>query len=202
MSSDELEWGKNLICSAALQTLTISGDEKVLFVCVVGQHVNLGFWGLIRADLCLKCYPELQQGQTGVVVSWDGQSVIMSSSCLCHSFLICVMQYNPKHYMAGFCETSKLCFGKNRTSLVIFKDWFFFLRKNYTSLSFDWPLPLLSSMSCHCISSSRDIGPIAGDRCKVINTIATSSPNWVSEDDTKFGYDSESVALLCSAALV
>lgn len=35
----------------------------------------------------------------------------------------------------------------------------------------------------------------------VINTTATSSPNWVSGDDTKFGYDSESVAPLCSEAL-
>lgn len=47
-----------------------------------------------------------------------------------------------------------------------------------------------------------DITPNAGDRCWVINTSATSSPNWVSGDDTKFGYDSESVALFCSAALV
>lgn len=46
-----------------------------------------------------------------------------------------------------------------------------------------------------------DIAPNAGDRCRVINTSATSSPNWVSRDDTKFGYDSESIALLCSAAL-
>lgn len=44
------------------------------------------------------------------------------------------------------------------------------------------------------------ITPIAGDLCMVINTTATSSPNWVSADDTKFGYDSESVAVLCSAA--
>ena len=35
----------------------------------------------------------------------------------------------------------------------------------------------------------------------VINTTTTSSPNWVSGDDTKFGYDSQSVALLCSAVL-
>lgn len=36
--------------------LTISGDEKLLFVCmcVVGQHVILGFWGLIK-ELCKKC---------------------------------------------------------------------------------------------------------------------------------------------------
>lgn len=52
------------------------------------------------------------------------------------------------------------------------------------------------------LTGCSDISPTAGDRCRVINTTATSSPNWVSEDDTKFGYDSESVALLCSEALL
>lgn len=52
------------------------------------------------------------------------------------------------------------------------------------------------------LAGCSNITPIASDRCGVINTSATSSPNWVSGDDTKFGYDSESVALLCSAALV
>lgn len=41
-----------------------------------------------------------------------------------------------------------------------------------------------------------DSSPNAGDQGRVINTSATSCPNWVSRDDTKFGYDSESVALL------
>lgn len=52
------------------------------------------------------------------------------------------------------------------------------------------------------LTGGSGITPDAGDRHGVINTNTRSSPNWVSEDDTMFGYESESVAQLCSAALV
>lgn len=56
-------------------------------------------------------------------------------------------------------------------------------------------------MSLHNVLLSSvcgDISPSAGERCMIINTITTTSPNWVLEDGAKFGYDYGSVALLCS----
>lgn len=59
--------------------LTISGDEKLLFVCVVGQHVILGFGVFIKESKKVMqgfvfkvLISELQRGQDDVTCnSWE-----------------------------------------------------------------------------------------------------------------------------------